>query len=128
MHRFLILLISFTVLFSSTCSMKNMLWEQLGIESAVPAKPFSSKGISFQNHTTSLLELCSANISSFDEAEIIPVGSTNAPLLLLSVLFVLFLTLPGLLEQKRHSYSYTNYSQSGAVPIYLKLGRLIYYS
>lgn len=130
MHRLLILFISLLMLFSSTCTMKAMLWEQLGIEVPAPTKPYSSKGISFQSHAAaSVAELCSSNMSSFfDEAEILPGSSLKAPLVLLSVLFILSLTLPELLQTKSNSNFSFHSSESGTVPIYLRLGQLIYYS
>lgn len=110
--------------------MKAMLWEQLGIEVPAPTKPYSSKGISFQSHAAaSVAELCSSNINGlFEEAEILPGSSLKAPLVLLSVLFILSWTLPGLLQTKSNSNFSFHYSESEKVPIYLRLGQLIYYS
>ena len=109
--------------------MKAMLWEQLGIDAPVPIKPFSSKGISFQSHVASFAEVCSSNIGGFfNEAEIISGSSVKAPLVLLSVILILSLTLPGLVQTGSHTNSSFHYSDSGTVPIYLRLGQLIYYS
>ena len=117
------------MLFSSTCSMKTMLWEQLGIEKPVTTKSYSSKGIFFQNQSDSFVESCTANIGSlFDEADVLPGTTVKAPLLLLFVLLILSFALPGLLQIKSNSNFHFSYSDSGKVPIYLRQGQLIYYS
>ena len=109
--------------------MKAVLWEQLGIDVPVPTKPFSSKGISFQSQVASVVEVCSSQINGlFEEAEIIHTNSVKAPLPLLSVILMLSLTLPGLDQTGSNSYHSFYYSESGTVPIYLRLGQLIYYS
>jgi len=109
--------------------MKAVLWEQLEIDAPVPARPYSSKGISFQSQAVSFAEVCASNIGGlFEEAEIIPASSVKAPLILLSVISILSLTLPGLIQTKSNSNLSFHYSESGTVPIYLRLGQLIYYS
>ena len=127
-QRLFILLMTLTMLVLSTCSMKTMLWYGVGMETPVPVKPYSSKGMPIETQT-SLSESCSASTDSiFADAEVIPFNPVNTPLFLLSVLLVLLLALPGLSQQKNFQNYNLNYSDSGTVPIYLKLGQLIYYA
>jgi hypothetical protein len=97
--------------------MKKMLWEQLGVESAIPTKPYNAKAI---------FPSC-AEDSSFDVAEVIPGNSINSSLLL-SILLVVSFSFPKQPLPQGHNYSDLNYFNTPTVPIYLKLGQLIYYS
>lgn len=97
--------------------MKKVLWEQFGIESPVPVKPFPGKAI---------FPFCAENGNAFDVARTIPVESVTVPLLVA----VLFVAAFAFSKQSSHRTPdhFLSFSNSEKVPIYLKLGRLIYYS
>ena len=118
MDKLLIFLLSLTIL-TSSCAMKKVLWEQFDIESTAPVKPFASKALS---------SLCVGIGDSFDEAETILGNSATVLPLLIAALLVIAFTFT------RHSLQQTNsdfqlgFFNLQKVPLYLRLGRLIYYS
>ena len=118
MHRILIFLV-FLMVLTSSCAVKNVLWAQLGLESAVPTKPYPSKAIA---------AVCIENgYSLFDVAEIMPNSSVKTPLLL-SVLLVVSFISPNQLDQRQSNVGHLDFFNNAKVPLYLRLGRLIYYS
>lgn len=117
-HKILIFILSLMVL-TSSCAMTKLLWEQMGIESAVPTKSYPSKAIS---------ALClQTGDSVSDVAEVTANSTVKAPLLL-SILLVLSLISPRRSEQPGSNFFDLDFSNNTKVPIYLRLGRLIYYS
>ncbi len=117
MHRLLILLLSLTVL-TSSCAMKKVLWEQFGLQSAAPAKPFPSKVLS---------SLCVGMGDSFDAAGKISGKSATVPLLLAALLVIGFTFTRNSSQQSNNDFQLSFFNLQ-KVPLYLRLGRLIYYS
>ena len=108
--------------------MKRLLWEYMGVEKAIATKALlPSEEIG--STALSVAELCAAEAGSFlDEAELIPSVPVKAPMLLLFALLILPWVLFRVLLQRKPSFSGFYYTFPQPVPIYLKLGRLIYYS
>lgn len=98
--------------------MKKALWEELSIGSAVPSNAYPSKAIFF---------FCSQQGSSIDVAETNSNSAVKLPWLL-SVLIVVSFSFPRLSQERVHQYFVLNRSISKKVPLYLRLGQLIYYS
>ena len=118
-QKFLIVLVSLVVL-TSSCAVKKVLWEELRIGSAVPAKSYPLKAIS---------ALCAEQKSDslFDVAEVIPNTSVKAPLLLSLFVVVSAISVQDL-QRPRPNVAHLDFFNTAKVPIYLKLGRLILYS
>lgn len=97
--------------------MKKVLWEQLSVESAVPTNAYPSKAI---------FSVCTEQAGASDVAEVKATSSVTVRSLL-AVLSVISFAFP---EQspKADDYSHLNFSNTQKVPIYLRLGRLIYYA
>lgn len=97
--------------------MKKVLWEQLNVDSAVPANAYRS---------TAIFSFCPEDGGSTDVAGLVSNSSEKAPLLLSLFLIVAF-TFPGQSQKQQRLYSYPDGAINAKVPLYLKLGRLIYY-
>lgn len=128
MPRLIILILSVMMLFTSSCTMKRLLWEYMGVEKAMATKALlPAEGVG--SISLSIAELCVAEAgSSFDEAELIPSFPVKAPMLLLLALLIFPWILFRALLQRKSSFSGFHYLFPQPIPIYLKLGRLIYYS
>ena len=126
--RLFILILSIMMLFTSSCTMKRLLWDYMGVEKAIATKALlPSEG---RGSALSVAELCAVEAGSFlDEAEeLIPSVPVKAPMLLLFALLILPWVMSRVLLQRKPSFSGFKYSFPQPVPIYLKLGQLIYYS
>lgn len=129
MKRTFVLFLSLVMLFASSCLMKNLLWDYLGIERAMPAKAIASlqEDLDLMGSSEAYLALCAANSdNSLDSIAVIP-ATFDAPILLLLGLFILSWTFSGVHPTEK-PYTRANYPTSSTVPLYLKLGRLILYS
>lgn len=128
MPRFFILILSILMLFSSSCTMKRLLWEYMEMEKGIPAKALlPAEGLG--SKVLSAGELCAAEaISLLDEAKLSLPAPVKAPMLLFFAFLILPWMLVRILLQKWPAFPAFHYSIPPPVPIYLKLGRLIYYS
>lgn len=112
------------MLFTSSCMMKNMLWDYFGLERAMPAKALAST----LGSSDALLILCAADSNNLLDNTAV-VAASNAPLILFLGLFIVISWIfSGIYRVKEQAYTSFNYATSGTVPLYLKLGRLILYS
>ncbi|MEX2591707.1 MAG: hypothetical protein WD426_02960 [Anditalea sp.] len=108
--------------------MKRLLSEYMEVENGIPAKALlPAEGL--ESKVLSAPELCAAEaVSLLDGAEMSLPAPAKAPMLL----FFAFLILPWMLVrmplQNWQAFPAFHYSIPPPVPIYLKLGRLIYYS
>ena len=132
MNKLYIYILSLMMLFSSSCAMKKLLWEYLDVERTGSSRVQlpSPKGYEDQiSEYTPEGEFCIIESNDRqDEAALIPVSLLKVPSLLLFVLIFLPWALFRIRLQKCPGHSYDSYPSYHPVPIYLKLGRLIYYS
>ena len=122
-------LLAILILVTSSCAMKNLLWEFMGADIKISAKALPVTG---ENHSddTDLLALCLAtqSHSSINEADFLPNLLVKAPLLLLLVAgFISSWTLVLLFTRKKLPPVFTIPNYRTRIPIYLQLGRLVYY-
>ena len=117
MGKLLIFILSLTIL-TSSCAMKKALWEQFEIQSAAPAKSFPPKALS---------TLCFGIGDSFDEVATITGNHATVPLLVAALLVIAFTFTRHSLQQSNNDFQ-LGFFNLPKVPLYLRLGRLIYYS
>ena len=128
-QKFTLFLLSFVIFLASSCTMKRTLLEYIGVE-----KNSSSKERLFtfpENHKSGLLlaDICASSSGSWDgEGKLMAPAQAKAPLLL----FFAFFFFPWMIIGKGiNKIAYPplfHQSFSPKVPIYLKLGQLVYYS
>lgn len=97
--------------------MKKVLWEQLSVEAAVPTNASPSKAI---------FSVCAELAGALDVAEVKATGSVTVPSLF-AVLIVISFAFPKQ-SLKADDYSHLSFYSTQKLPIYLRLGRLIYYA
>lgn len=98
--------------------MQKGLWDQFGIQTAVPSKPFPSKA---------LVSPCAANENSLDAHVTVP-AKLAAAQLVLSALMLMGSVLPERSPDQHLAGAGAGVINIQKVPLYLKLNRLIYYS
>lgn len=98
--------------------MKKALWKQLDPEAAVPARPYPSKLLS---------TFCAAFDDSSDASDQIS-GKSVAAAVPVAMLFVVAFVFQRQSSNPRPYYFQLGFFKAEKVPLYLKLGRLIYYS
>lgn len=110
--------------------MKKLLWDYMEVEKPIPTRallPSSPENTS--GNSVSIVELCAAKAGTvLDDADFISAIPVEAPFILFLAFFLLPWALFRMLRQRNKSHPPYFYSTPAAVPIYLKLGRLIYYS
>ena len=112
--------------------MKEMLRDYMGLEQTASAKQKAPSSKKASKLYLSESGICAAEAGSFldaDAAKILPSGSLNAPFLLFFALLILPWALYRYLQQRKPSFAHIQFTQPPAtVPIYLKLGQLVYYA
>lgn len=126
MSKPLVLILALVMLFTTSCAIKSVLLDYLEVERPIPAKAFTT----FQTGSSvPFSALCAAKTGSLmDEAEMLSPDTVKIPFLLFLGLFLLpwmiFRAEPG----RKQYFAYSHFSFLNNVPIYLKYGRLVYYS
>ena len=124
-----LILLAILILLTSSCAMKHLLWDYMGAEKKISAKALPVNGGSGLEDAE-MLALClsTGSSSSLDEADFLPQLLLKAPLLLLLAAVFIFPWALVVLSQREKLPTAFAASRSGnTIPIYLKLGRLVYY-
>lgn len=116
------------MLFTSSCMMKNMLWDYFGMERAMPAKALASTQENQMESSDALLILCAADSNNLPDSTAVVAASNTSLILFLGFFIAISWIFSGIYRAKEQAYTSFNYATSGTVPLYLKLGRLILYS
>jgi hypothetical protein len=124
-----LILLAILILITSSCAMKHLLWDYMGAEKKISAKALPASG-GYNLEDAEILALClgAESVSSLDEADFLPNLLVNAPLLLLiAAAFFSSWVLVFLFQRKKLPTEFASRSSWTTIPIYLKLGRLVYY-
>lgn len=124
-----LILLAILILITSSCAMKHLLWDYMGAEKKISAKALPvSGGSGLEDAEILALCLSTGSSSSLDEVDFLPNLLLKAPLLLLLTAAFIFswaLVLLSLWEKLPYAFALSRSRSS--VPLYLKLGRLVYY-
>lgn len=123
MLKYFILFFSLALVVTSSCAMKRYILQQVGVESKIEAG-LTGKGL---NPNSPLALNCSINGVNSDAIFVAPVISFND----LTVQLLLFASIVLIawrfaVSHKNSSYNVLSFPRS-SVPLYLRLGKLIYY-
>lgn len=124
-----LILLAILILLTSSCAMKHLLWDYMGADTKIPAKALPASG-GYDLEDAEILALClgTESASSLDEADFLPNLLVNAPLLLLiAAAFFSSWALVLLFQRQKLPTEFASRSSWNTIPIYLKLGRLVYY-
>jgi len=124
-----LILLAILILLTSSCAMKHLLWDYMGADTKISAKALPvSDGKYLEDADMLALCLASEPQSSMDEADFLPNLLVKAPLLLfLAAVFVSSWALVLFFKRKKLPTVFTARRSWNTIPIYLKLGRLVYY-
>lgn len=124
-----LILLAILILLTSSCAMKHLLWDFMGADTKISAKALpASVGNSLEDAEMLALCLSSGSASSLDEADFLPNLLLKAPLLLLlAAAFISTWAFVLLFQHKKLPTVFSTRSSWNTIPIYLKLGRLVYY-
>ena len=123
------ILLAILILITSSCAMKHLLWEYMGADTKISAKALPvSDGTYLED--AGMLALCfgAESDASLDEADFLPNLLVKTPLLLLlATVFFSSWALVLLFQHKKLPTVFTARRSWYTIPIYLRLGRLVYY-
>lgn len=122
------ILLALFMLLTSSCAMKHLLWDYIGADTKIPAKALRLSDVS-RDDAVDELALCAAADEGFliDEAGFLPNVLVKAPWLLFFAAVFVPWALSWLSERRNSPPAFAISDLRSTVPIYLRLGRLVYY-
>lgn len=124
-----LILLAILILLTSSCAMKHLLWDYMGAEKKISAKALPvNGGNGLEDAEMLALCLATGSQSSLDEADFLPNLLVKAPSLMFFAAVFIFSWALVVLSQREKLPAAFSVSRSGnTIPIYLRLGRLVYY-